>query len=1178
MRYFSKAHCAVFALVVASLIILSCSKGGGGNDEPTPPTPPTPSEKQELTLTGDCTRGLTYTSEGGEQEITFTSTHSWTASISSNTASWCKLGSTSGQAGSIRIPVTISANETYDERNSTVTISSGSLRRTVVVTQKQRDALLVSSSKVEIPTNGGEFTIEVSANITYSYTIPEQFKSWISTASGSRGLTTKEITFKAAPNDDSSSREGYIIFSGGGLEEKVNVYQTGGSVLIISEKAKNMPAAGGTFTVELTSNCEFNVQTPAVDWIRQDMSRALSSHTLHFIVDPYESTEAPRKGEVKFVSADGSDSETVTVTQYEKSALVLAENELEVPAAGGSVRVEYSTNREVICEIPTSGAGWIKAFDQKTSRAMTTGEQWFEIAPNTAMQPRSANVRFYLAEDPTVEKTVTFHQGKREFSVTSDMPEGGFKDARSHTINVKVESNIGYNVELPANITDITPAGASKGDYTFLLAPNHDTSTEIRKSEIRFISGDAILGSLEFTQAKPSVRLTATELNVDAFGGNFEIPVETNTDIELTVPKGAESWLSIIDAADNSALPTLKIEPNSSTYGRTASVSVSAGSFFSANLTISQKGGEFKVTTDVEDNRFRDAYSHTFHASVKSTVAYSVTLPGNITDITPKSAPEGEYTFHIEPNYNVDSYTKMSEIRFVNGDVLLGSIHITQTQPSAVLKQDELHFPMEGGSISLPVETNTDITVVIPDNAKSWISVVERSEGELVPKLAVSPNPSPTSRSAAIVVKAGAFFNAAFSLIQAGTIPEPDMSVNATPGKLFDEIGPNALTISSIRVEGEIGASDIESLKNLVINGQLRTIDLSDVTLRAGFGTYTYSAAGLKFSLNEDNMIGEYMFKDVKLEHIKLPKNLRKIGREAFLNCRLREIEIPEGVRELGPSIFQSNGNLTSVILPSTLDSIPANTFQSCLALSDVRIGEGPQSIGVMAFGYMNTGYNSPSGALSTLTLPKSMKRLANSAFFGSSIEEIELPENLSDIGASAFERCFNLRKVVMKCPPADGRIAPDMFYNDTRLTELSLPEGVTTIGRASLAYIAVPDLVFPSTLKEIEDYALNQAGCRTVKLPEGLHTIGAGGMSQMPWLRSLDLPSTLVNIGRQAFSSSYYSLKEIHCRMTTPPDVDASIFSSALSRKTPLYVPKGCKEAYQTAPVWGEFTNIIEE
>ncbi len=47
---------------------------------------------------------------------------------------------------------------------------------------------------------------------------------------------------------------------------------------------------------------------------------------------------------------------------------------------------------------------------------------------------------------------------------------------------------------------------------------------------------------------------------------------------------------------------------------------------------------------------------------------------------------------------------------------------------------------------------------------------------------------------------------------------------------------------------------------------------------------------------------------------------------------------------------------------------------------------------------------------------------------------------------------------------------------------------------------------------------------------------------------------------------------------MTTPPDVDASIFSSALSRKTPLYVPKGCKEAYQTAPVWGEFTNIIEE
>lgn len=1176
MRYFSKAHCAVFALVVASLIIVSCSKGGGGNDDPTPPTPPAPSGKQELTLTGDCTRGLTYASEGGEQEITFTSTHSWTASISSNTASWCKLGSISGQAGSIRIPVTISANETYDERNSTVTITSGSLRRTVVVTQKQRDALLVSSSKVEIPTNGGEFTIKVSANITYTYTIPEQFKSWISTVSGSRALTTKELTFKAAPNDDSSSREGYIIFSGGGLEEKVNVYQTGGSVLIISEKAKNMPAAGGTFTVELTSNCEFNVQTPTVNWIRQDMSRALSSHTLHFIVDPYESAEAPRKGEVKFVSADGSVSETVTVTQYEKSALVLAENELEVPAAGGSVRVEYSTNREVICEIPSAEAGWIKAFDQKTSRAMTTGEQWFEIAANTAMQPRSANVRFYLAEDPTVEKTVTFHQGKREFSVTSDMPEGGFNDARSHAINVRVESNIGYNVELPANITDITPAGSGKGNHTFLISPNLDQSTDVKRSEIRFMAGEVLLGRIDISQKKPEARLTADELNVSATGGIFEIPVETNTDIEITIPKSAENWISLTEPTDDGKLPTLNINPNASISGRTANITVKAGSILNADLKISQSGGEFKVSTDVEDNRFLDAYSHTFHASVKSTVDYNVVLPENISDITPENMPEGEYTFLIGPNHDTQSSTKLSQIRFVNGDVLLGSVYISQAPPRAVIRQDELRVSTSGGSFAIPVETNTDIAVGIPDHAQSWISTSGQTDGETVTQLIVSPNPSPSARTAKITLTAGTFFNSAFTLIQSGTIPEPDLNVNTVPGKLLDEIGPNAMTISSIRINGEIGASDIESLKNLVVQGQLRTIDLSDVTIKAGSGTYT--AFGLQHSLNEDNTIGAYMFKDIKIEHILLPKNLRKIEREAFSNCRLTEIVIPEGVSELGQSVFRSNGHLTSAVIPSTLDSIPASTFETCLALSDVKISEGPQSIGAMAFGYLNASYNSPAGALSSIKLPKTMKRIAHSAFFGSSIEEIELHENISEIGASAFERCLNLRKVVMKCAPADGRINDNTFYNDTRLKELHLPEGITTIGRASLAYVGVTDLTFPSTLKIIEDYALNQADCRTVKLPEGLHTIGAGGMSQMPWLRSLDLPSTLVNIGRQAFSSSYYSLKEIHCRMTTPPDVDTSIFSSALSRKTPLYVPKGCKKAYQAAPVWGEFTNIIEE
>ncbi len=65
----------------------------------------------------------------------------------------------------------------------------GGQKQTITVNQKQKDALTVTSNKIEMKADGGDTSIEVKANVNYTYEIDEAAKSWISEVK-SRGLQT----------------------------------------------------------------------------------------------------------------------------------------------------------------------------------------------------------------------------------------------------------------------------------------------------------------------------------------------------------------------------------------------------------------------------------------------------------------------------------------------------------------------------------------------------------------------------------------------------------------------------------------------------------------------------------------------------------------------------------------------------------------------------------------------------------------------------------------------------------------------------------------------------------------------------------------------------------------------------------------------------------------------------
>lgn len=81
----------------------------------------------------------------------------------------------------------------------------------------------------------------------------------------------------------------------GNISETVHVYQAGGDIILLSKNEYYVDASGEDITVELRSNCEYEVEMPDVDWIHNISSRAMSSHTLYYTIDvneTYDNREA----------------------------------------------------------------------------------------------------------------------------------------------------------------------------------------------------------------------------------------------------------------------------------------------------------------------------------------------------------------------------------------------------------------------------------------------------------------------------------------------------------------------------------------------------------------------------------------------------------------------------------------------------------------------------------------------------------------------------------------------------------------------------------------------------------------------------------------------------------------------------------------------------------------------
>ncbi|MBQ3507418.1 MAG: leucine-rich repeat domain-containing protein [Clostridia bacterium] len=196
----------------------------------------------------------------------------------------------------------------------------------------------------------------------------------------------------------------------------------------------------------------------------------------------------------------------------------------------------------------------------------------------------------------------------------------------------------------------------------------------------------------------------------------------------------------------------------------------------------------------------------------------------------------------------------------------------------------------------------------------------------------------------------------------------------------------------------------------------------------------------------------------------------------------------PEGdlVIAIGENAF--SGSFDSLVWPEKLTSIGEMAFSECKLPEGFTLPDGLTSIGKSAFAYCR------------------------------GITKMHIPASVTEIGQNAFEGVTTLTEISF----GEGirlQAIPAYFAVNSALSEITLPDSVTSIGSMAFAHTALPEFHLPDGVARIEAFAFT--GCTrltAVHNTDGLTFIGQEAFAECSSLTDLHLPECLEEIGYHAF------------------------------------------------------------
>ena len=441
-------------------------------------------------------------------------------------------------------------------------------------------------------------------------------------------------------------------------------------------------------------------------------------------------------------------------------------------------------------------------------------------------------------------------------------------------------------------------------------------------------------------------------------------------------------------------------------------------------------------------------------------------------------------------------------------------------------------------------------------------------------------------------------------------IPKSVTSIGYVYGsENYEGIGDGLSSLASITVESENPVYDsrdncnaiIETATNTLLMGCNNTI-IPNTVVNIGNGAFSYSKGLTSITIpNSVKTIGATAFSHTGLRSVVIPSSVTSIGNGAFRYCSLKQVQsnitepfaiddgvfenysiplyVPLGtkakyeatdgwkkftqIREVDPDspvlvgtefvvdgitykvysnvapmeVQVGSGNSSNnpaidkdmtgeVVIPSTVKDADGNEFAVTVIgdyafyntkVSKVVLPESLVKIGILSFAYSTiTDIEIPNNVtelgvfgsctkLKSITLSNSLKEIPSEAFHGcSSLTTIIIPKSVISIGSTPFRDCPMLTKITVE--------AGNTMYDSRNDCNAIIETASNTLIQGC------NNTVIPNTVKIIADAAFYGSGIKNIVIPSSVESLGKYGYNILGDCSSLE--TIVVESGNTVFDS----------------------------------------------------------
>ena len=283
---------------------------------------------------------------------------------------------------------------------------------------------------------------------------------------------------------------------------------------------------------------------------------------------------------------------------------------------------------------------------------------------------------------------------------------------------------------------------------------------------------------------------------------------------------------------------------------------------------------------------------------------------------------------------------------------------------------------------------------------------------------------------------------------------------------------------------------------------------------------------------------------------------------------------------------FWGCSNLTSVVLPNSVNTIESEAFMDCTSLKSVVI---PNSVE-----HINSGAFQNCSSLASIELPNSLLELYNSPFSGcSSLTSLIIPKSVTRINNNPVGGGSSLTSLTVE----EGNTRYDSRDHCNAIIETwsnklvggckntVIPNSVTSIGPGAFSGCGLTSMTIPNSVTSIGEGAFyNCSGLTSISIPNSVTSINRWAFRYCSGLISITIPNSVTSIGNGAFLGCA-GLEKVISHIEEPFEISKDVFGGYGMdaqwidfTSATLYVPVGTKTKYEATPAWNLFQIIVEK